>query len=120
MKKKTNKLYIQHKKRFLKKIYGTLEKPRLCVFRSHQHIYAQLIDDIAGKTLASASTVEKALQSGLTGYATKEASYIVGKSLAQKALLKNISNVVFDRKNKQYHGRIKSLAEGARAYGLVF
>lgn len=120
MKKKRNRLYIQHKKRFLKKIYGTQERPRLCVFRSHQHIYAQLIDDIAGKTLASSSTVEKALQSCLTRYATKEASYIVGKNLAKKALLKNICNVVFDRKNKPYHGRIQSLAEGARAHGLIF
>lgn len=120
MKKKINKLHTQHKKRLLKKIYGTVERPRLCVFRSHQHIYAQLIDDLADKTLASSSTIAKSLQSCLVRSAPKEAAYTVGKDLAQKALVKNIFSVVFDRKNKPYHGRIKSLAEGARAHGLMF
>jgi len=120
MKKKVNKVYLQNKKRYLKKIVGTVEKPRLSVFRSHKHIYAQLIDDKYGQTLAFSSTLDKSILNGLSSTATQEAANLVGISLAQKALEKNILCAVFDRGNRPYHGRIKSLAEGARTKGLYF
>ena len=120
MKKREKKLYLQNKKRFLKKIRGTTVKPRLSVFRSHKHIYAQLIDDTLGNTLAFTSTLEKGIKEEIKNLAAKEASFKVGKALAQKAALKNICAVVFDRGNKPYHGRIRSLAEGARNGGLIF
>jgi len=118
MKKRIKKLYIQQKKRYLKKIVGTVEKPRLAVFRSHNHIYAQLIDDQNANTLAFSSTLNKNLQLNITS--NQNAAYLVGQDLAQKAIQKQIKTVVFDRGNKPYHGRIKSLAEGARNDGLIF
>lgn len=118
MKKRIKKLYIQQKKRYLKKIVGNLEKPRLAVFRSHKHIYAQLIDDQNGHTLAFSSTLSKTLE--LEKSSDQKASYVVGQELAKKAKQKEISTVVFDRGDKPYHGRIKSLAEGARNDGLIF
>ena len=118
MKKRTKKLYIQQKKRYLKKIVGTLEKPRLSVFRSHKHIYAQLIDDQNGHTLAFSSTVSKEIE--VTSGANQKASFLVGQDLAKKAKQKNIQVIIFDRGNKPYHGRIKSLADGARTEGLIF
>ena len=120
MKKKIKKLYLQAKKRYLKKIIGTVEKPRLSVFRSHKHIYAQLIDDKNGNTLAFSSTLDKELVSQITSTATREASLLVGESVGKRAVAKQISNIVFDRGNRPYHGRIKSVAEGARKAGLVF
>ncbi len=99
------------------KISGTAARPRLNVFRSAKHIYAQLIDDAAGVTLASASTLEK----GFEGYGgNKEAAKKVGLSIAKKAQEKGISEVVFDRGGYIYHGRVKELAEGAREGGLKF
>jgi large subunit ribosomal protein L18 len=118
--KKDKKLYIQQKKRALKKIVGTMERPRLAVFRSHQHIYAQLIDDKTQTTLAFSSTLEKEIKEKTKNFATQEASFFVGESIAKKAARKNIQAIVFDRGNKPYHGRIKQLAEGARKEGLVF
>ena len=118
MTKKTKKLYIQQKKRYLKKIVGSLEKPRLSVFRSHKHIYAQLIDDQNGMTLVASSTVTKNVEFKSTS--NKEAAYLVGQDLAKKAIKKEITTVVFDRGNKPYLGRVKNLAEGARADGLIF
>jgi len=120
MKKKQKKLYFQQKKRYLKKIVGTLLKPRLSVFRSHKHIYAQLIDDKNSQTLAFSSTNEKEFQKIQPKTATKEAAFLVGKSIAQKAFSRNISTIVFDRSKKIYHGRIKELAQGARLEGLIF
>jgi large subunit ribosomal protein L18 len=120
MKKKVKKLFLQAKKRSLKKIVGTFEKPRLSVFRSHKHIYAQLIDDKNGHTLAFSSTLDKEFASTLQVTATKTASFIVGQQLAKKALLKHIKIVVFDRGNRPYHGRIRNVAEGAREQGLIF
>lgn len=117
MKKKEKKIYLQQKKRYLKKIVGTREKPRLSVFRSHKHIYAQLIDDTTASTLIFSSTQEKNFQHQPT--ATKAASFLVGETLAQKALEKQISTVVFDRGNRPYHGRIQSLAEGARKESAI-
>ncbi|HNX99971.1 MAG TPA: 50S ribosomal protein L18 [Oscillospiraceae bacterium] len=99
------------------KISGTAERPRLCVFRSENNIYAQVIDDVAGETLCSASTVEKGFE-GQGG--NKEAAAKVGKTIAERALAKGVENVVFDRGGCIYHGRVQSLAEGAREGGLKF
>ena len=99
------------------KISGTAERPRLSVFRSENHIYAQVIDDVAGNTLCSASTVEKGFE-GTGGNC--EAAAKVGKTIAERALAKGIENVVFDRGGNIYHGRVKALADGAREGGLKF
>ena len=97
------------------KISGTAERPRLDVFRSSKHIYAQIIDDVAGVTLVSASSMEK----GFEGFGGNiEAAGKVGKMIAEKALEKGIKTVVFDRGGFVYHGRVKALAEGAREGGL--
>ena len=99
------------------KISGTADRPRLCVFRSESNIYAQIIDDVAGNTLVSASTVEK----GFEGNGSNcEAAKKVGKAVAERALKKGIEEVVFDRGGYIYHGRVKALAEGAREGGLKF
>jgi large subunit ribosomal protein L18 len=120
IKKKVKKLYLQNKKRSLKKIVGTENRPRLAVFRSHHHIYAQLIDDTNGRTLTSSSTLSKELNESLESTSNQAAALLVGENLAKKALEKEISLVVFDRGNRPYHGRIKKLAEGARNKGLIF
>ena len=99
------------------KISGTPERPRLCVFRSEKHIYAQVIDDVAGKTLAAAASNEKDFEG--VG-ANKEAAEKVGKLIAERAIAAGIENVVFDRGGYVYHGRVQSLAEGAREGGLKF
>jgi len=114
MKKKVKKLYLQQKKRALKKIVGSTIKPRLAVFRSHKHIYAQLIDDQTSTTLAFSSTLDKKVSEGLESTSNKEAATLVGEDLAKKAKLKNVGIIVFDRGTRPYHGRIQSLAEGAR------
>ena len=99
------------------KISGTPECPRLCVFRSAKHIYAQIIDDVNGVTLASASTLSKEFE----GYGgNKEAARKVGRQVAEAAAKKGIKDVVFDRGGYVYHGRIQELAEGAREGGLNF
>jgi ribosomal protein L18, bacterial type len=108
---------IKRHKRVRGKISGTPERPRLSVFRSDNHIYAQVIDDLNQTTLVSASTVEKAF--GGTGN-NCEAATAIGKAIAERALAKGIENVVFDRGGYVYHGRIKALAEGAREAGLKF
>ena len=113
----TNKARVQRHKRVRGKIVGTAECPRLNVFRSLQHIYAQLIDDVAGVTLVAASTVEKDFKD----YGgNKDAAFKVGKLLAERAAAKDIKDVVFDRGGYIYHGRVESLAEGAREGGLKF
>ena len=99
------------------KISGTPERPRLCVFRSESNIYAQIIDDVAGNTLCSASTVEKEFD-GNGG--NVEAAKKIGLKIAARALSKGIDTVVFDRGGYIYHGRVKALAEGAREGGLKF
>ncbi len=105
--------------RVRKKVSGTADKPRLNVYRSSKHIYAQLIDDGKGTTLATASSLCSELESLKTG-ANKEAARAVGKLIAQKAKDKKIERAVFDRGGYLYHGRIKELAEGAREGGLKF
>lgn len=113
----TNKARLRRHRRVRGKISGTAERPRLNVFRSSTHIYAQVIDDIAGHTLCAASTVEKGFE-GSTG--NKEAARKVGLMIAQRAKEKGISTVVFDRGGYIFHGRVKELAEGAREGGLNF
>lgn len=106
--------------RVRKKISGTAETPRLCVYRSLNHIYAQVIDDVVGNTLVAASSVEKEIAALLEGKNKKEQAKIVGSKLAEKALAKGITNVVFDRGGYIYTGRVASLADGAREGGLKF
>ena len=103
--------------RVRRKISGTPECPRLCVFRSNSNIYAQIIDDVAGNTLVSASTLDKEVK---TKHANKEAAKEVGTLIAKKAAEKNIKTVVFDRGGYIYHGVVKELAEAAREGGLKF
>ena len=113
----TNKARLKRHKRVRSKISGTAERPRLNVFRSNTNIYAQLVDDINGVTLASASSLDKEI-TGNGG--NKEAAKEVGKLVAQRAADKGITDVVFDRGGYVYHGRVKELAEGAREGGLKF
>ena len=113
----TNKARLKRHKRVRSKISGTAERPRLNVFRSNTNIYAQLIDDVNGVTLASASSLDKEI-TGNGG--NKEAAKEVGKLVAQRAAEKGITDVVFDRGGYVYHGRVKELAEGAREGGLKF
>jgi large subunit ribosomal protein L18 len=108
------------KRRIRAKIQGTTERPRLSVFRSNEHIYAQLIDDTKGKTILSSSTVDKDIKSLIKSGATCEASKLVGESIARKSLENKIEKVVFDRGGRIYHGRVKALAEAAREKGLQF
>lgn len=103
-----------------KKIVGTSERPRLCVYRSLNHIYAQIIDDFEGKTLAAASTLDPSLKGKIARGGNKEAAKEVGILLAQKAREKGITKVVFDRNGYKFHGRVAALAEGARENGLEF
>jgi large subunit ribosomal protein L18 len=111
---------VKRHKRIRNRISGTQERPRLSVYRSEKHIYAQIIDDVAGKTLVAASTVEKAIAEQIGELAKKDAAKVVGKALAEKALAAGIKEVVFDRGGYLYTGRVQSLAEGAREGGLEF
>ena len=95
-------------------------RPRLCVFRSHQHFYVQIIDDAAGRTLVSASTQDKQLRGEIKYGGNKTAAIAVGKAIAARALEAGIKEVVFDRREYKYHGRVAALADAAREAGLVF
>lgn len=106
--------------RVRKKIVGTAVKPRLNVYRSNQNIYAQIIDDVTGKTLIAASSLETSVKDKVSNAGNKEAAKLVGELVAKKALEKGIEDVVFDRGGYLYHGRVKELAEGAREAGLKF
>ncbi len=108
---------LHRKKRIRKKISGTADCPRLTVFRSQRHIYAQVIDDSCGRTLVSASTLENGAEPGRSN---KTCAQEVGRRLAEKAKAAKIEQVVFDRNGYLYHGRIKALADGAREAGLRF
>ena len=99
------------------KVSGTAERPRLCVYRSNTNIYAQIIDDVAGNTLVSASTLDKEVK---TKHSNKEAAKEVGTLIAKRAAAKNITTVVYDRSGYIYHGVVKALAEAAREGGLEF
>ena len=103
-----------------RKIFGTPERPRLCVYRSLNHMYAQVVDDINGVTLAAVSTVSPDLRQGLKYAGNIAAAAVVGKAVAEKAVAAGIKTVVFDKGAYKYHGRVKALAEAARKAGLVF
>ena len=104
-------------RRVRKKVSGTAERPRLAVFRSSKHIYVQAIDDLAGRTIVSASTMEAGVRGGAT--ATVEAARNIGKSIGERAKAAGITTVVFDRGGFKYHGRVAAVAEGAREAGLT-
>ena len=111
---------VARHKRIRKTLSGTAERPRLCVYRSLAAIYAQIIDDNSGNTLVSASSNEKAIAELVKGKTKTEVAELVGKTIAERALEKNIKSVVFDRSGYLYIGRIKSLADSARTAGLEF
>jgi len=119
MVKKTDRKFERTRRhiRVRRKISGTAERPRLCVYRSNTNLYVQIIDDIAGNTLVQASTLDKNVK---TKHANKEAAKELGAIIAKKALDKKIDTVVFDRGGYIYHGVVKELAEAAREGGLVF
>jgi large subunit ribosomal protein L18 len=109
---------IRRHRRVRKHVRGTAERPRLAVYRSNKHISAQVIDDVAGRTLAAASTVETANRTGATG--NKDAATTVGRLIAERAKAAGVERVVFDRGGFLYHGRIASVADAAREAGLEF
>lgn len=106
--------------RVRKRLTGTAERPRLSVFRSHKHMYAQLIDDGSAKTVASASTADKDLKAAISFGGNKDAAAVVGKAIAERAQEAGIKTVTFDRSHFQYHGRVAALATAAREAGLEF
>ena len=106
--------------RVRKKIFGATERPRLCIFRSLNHIYAQVIDDKTGRTLVAASTLEAELKAKKDGLAKADVAKLVGTLVAKRAKEKGVESVVFDRGGYRYHGRVKALADAAREGGLVF
>ena len=111
---------IRRHQRVRKNISGTAERPRLNVFRSAKHIYAQIIDDVNGNTLVSASSLDKELKAQLENGGNKDAAKAVGKAVGERAVAKGIKVVAFDRGGYLYHGRVKELADGAREAGLEF
>ena len=119
---KENRSLIREKKhkRLRNRFAGTAERPRLAVFRSNMHIYAQIIDDVAGNTLVAASTVEKEIKASVEKTNDVAAAAAVGTAIAKKALEKGITEVVFDRGGYIYQGKIKALADAAREAGLQF
>nr|ARO91146.1 50S ribosomal protein L18 [Flintiella sanguinaria] len=120
MKNNRRKITIQKHNRIRRKIKGTSNKPRLCIYKSNNHIYAQIIDDSIGRTLSSSSTLEESIKSEISFGGNCIASTIVGKNIAEKSIKIGISKVVFDRGGYLYHGRIKALADAARSNGLEF
>jgi large subunit ribosomal protein L18 len=111
---------LRRRRHVRSKVVGSAERPRLTVFRSSKHIYAQLIDDLTGATLASASSRTKDVAASLAYGGNIKASQVVGKKLAEQALAKGITKAAFDRGHYRYHGRIKALADAAREGGLKF
>jgi len=118
--KATGKQRQRRRYRVRKRLRGTPERPRLCVTRSHRNISAQVIDDIAGKTLASASSADKGLAGDVKYGGNKAAAEVIGKAVAERAAEAGVSQVCFDRGGSKYHGRVEALAEAARAAGLKF
>jgi len=106
--------------RVRRSIRGTAERPRLAVFRTHKHIYAQVIDDVAGRTIVAASTMDKQLRDAVGFGGNKQAAEAIGKAVAERARAAGITKVCFDRGAFRYHGRVAALAEAARAAGLDF
>lgn len=118
--KAINRQRTRRRFRVRKRVRGTPERPRLSVYRSGKHIYAQVIDDLAGRTLASASTVDKQLRTHAAKGYNSDAAKAVGAAVAQRALAAGVQQVCFDRRDYRYHGRIAALADAARAAGLSF
>ena len=114
------KRQLRRRRHVRRKITGTPERPRLTVFRSSKHIYAQLVDDMSGVTLASAASLGKAAASELPYGGNLKAAQAIGKKIAEAAKAKGITKVAFDRGHYRYHGRVKALAEAAREGGLQF
>ncbi|MFY9527319.1 MAG: 50S ribosomal protein L18 [Candidatus Acidiferrales bacterium] len=106
--------------RMRKKVAGTTERPRLCVYRSLKHIHAQVIDDYTGRTLAAASSLDKEVRKQIKGGGNIAAAKVVGKAVAERAVTAGVKQVVFDRGGYQYHGRVQALADAAREAGLNF
>ncbi|HOL16802.1 MAG TPA: 50S ribosomal protein L18 [Bacillota bacterium] len=119
-KQSRNELRKRRHRRVRRKVSGSPERPRLNVFRSSRHIYAQVIDDLAGRTLVAASSLDPGLREQLRHGGNREAAQKVGELLARRALDKGITEVVFDRGGYIFHGRVKALAEAARENGLKF
>ena len=112
---------LRRQTRVRKKVLGRTERPRLCVFRSSRHIYAQIIDDTTGKTLVATSSLSKDIAEKIKGKTgNKEGAAIVGAHVAERAMASGISKVVFDRNGFIYHGRVQALSDAARKQGLVF
>ena len=120
LKRSPLELRIRRHKRIRKKVAGTAERPRLAVFRSCEHIYAQIIDDTAGHTIAAASTLEPAIRPELSGKNKTARASVIGEVVTKRALERGVQKVVFDRGGFDYHGRVKALADAARAGGLSF
>jgi len=121
MQTKSKRLFERRQKRVRHRLVVQAGgRPRLAVFRSSQHIYAQVIDDAVGRTLAAASTLDKGLRDSLKTGANREAAQAVGKLLAQRAIAAGVKSVVFDRRGYNFHGRVKALADAAREGGLSF
>lgn len=110
----------RRKQRVRKRVVGTAVRPRLNVFRSSSHIYAQIIDDLKGATLAAASSLDKSLRTSVKSTGSIEGAKAVGKLLAERAKAAKVQTVVFDRGGRMYHGRVKALAEASREGGLQF
>ena len=111
---------LRRRRHVRKRVRGTADRPRLTVFRSSKHIYAQLIDDLAGVTLASASSRDKATRADASYGGNVKAAELIGRKIAEAAQAKGISKAAFDRGHYRYHGRVKALADAARAGGLQF
>lgn len=120
MPKSRNDMRVRRHMRIRRQVSGTAGRPRLNVFRSLDHIYAQIIDDVQGRTLASASTVDKDLRAELASLSKTEQAKRVGATLAQRAQAAGVKQVVFDRGGYRYHGRVKALADASREAGLEF
>ena len=119
-KENKNKKRLKRHARVRKNVYGTPERPRLSVYRSNKNIFCQIIDDVNGNSIVSASTLDKDLKANFASGGNKDAAKVVGREVAKRALEKGIELVSFDRGGFLYHGRVKELAEGAREAGLKF
>lgn len=111
---------LRRRYRVRKTIRGDEQRPRLSIYRSHQHIYAQIVDDDAGRTLAAASSIEKDVRGGLKYGGNKDAAQKIGRLVAERALAAGVKQVKFDRREYKYHGRVAALADAAREAGLSF
>jgi large subunit ribosomal protein L18 len=111
---------IRRRRRVRKPLRGTAERPRLSVFRTSKHIYAQVIDDTAGKTLAAASSVDREIRGSVASGGNKQAAEAIGRAVAERARAAGVKQVCFDRGSFKYHGRVAALADAARAAGLEF